>query len=299
MAKFFDHITGFIVDDNNAGTSQDTIIILQKSATPKLQIGSDTNYGHLITSNEDGKGKSQSIFGETFLKCDSNHSINLTNSNIEIKGDANSTLTLGNKNILTNGLEITGSLKANSGLIVENGLTVTGSTKFNSGITVDNGAIINSGATINSSLTVNGTTTLNDGATINGRGLTVAGPLYANNNALSMINSNLTIEKQVSAQNFLARSDIRLKENIKEFNKGLDILDKIEVKSYNWKDDKEKQLNVGCIAQQLQEILPDELKDFYIQKDNNNYLVVNESKLIYLLINAVKDLQNEIKKLQK
>ena len=96
------------------------------------------------------------------------------------------------------------------------------------------------------------------------------------------------------AKTFYARSDKRLKDNIKDCNYGLDIIQKIAVKEYNFKG--EEETAIGCIAQELNEILPEELKDSIVAK--GEYLAINDSKLIYFLINAVKELKQEIETLK-
>ena len=91
------------------------------------------------------------------------------------------------------------------------------------------------------------------------------------------------------ATNIYAASDRRLKENIQNITiNSVEILDKIKIREYNFINDETKQKNIGIIAQELREILPEDLINFYIQgkETENEHLSVNDSKLIYLLIDA-------------
>ena len=90
----------------------------------------------------------------------------------------------------------------------------------------------------------------------------------------------------VTAQTFLGISDIRLKENIQDYKCSKSILD-LPIKKFDYIDGSKN--NIGCIAQDLQEICPE-----LVVEDNKGYLTINESKLIYLLIQEVKDLKAKV-----
>lgn len=106
-------------------------------------------------------------------------------------------------------------------------------------------------------------------------------------------------------------SDRRLKKNIRPINAALDKVNKIsgvvyqfnEVAKQNGFDNVDQQ--VGVIAQEIQEVLPEAVKfaPFDQTHDNRsisgeNYLTVQYEKLIPLLIEAVKELSAEIDKLK-
>lgn len=106
-------------------------------------------------------------------------------------------------------------------------------------------------------------------------------------------------------------SDQRLKKNIRPINEALDKINKIsgvvyqfnEVAKQNGFDNADQQ--VGVIAQEIQEVLPEAVKfaPFDRTHDNRsisgeNYLTVQYEKLIPLLIEAVKELSLEIDKLK-
>ena len=99
--------------------------------------------------------------------------------------------------------------------------------------------------------------------------------------------------------NFYATSDERLKENIELSNLDfMDILNKFKIKEYNFKDDTNKQKNVGIIAQDLLKIIPEDLQKFYLTQDSKGFYSVNDSKLVYLLIGALQQEHNTILKLE-
>lgn len=97
---------------------------------------------------------------------------------------------------------------------------------------------------------------------------------------------NLSTTGNITAKVFYATSDKRLKENIVDYKPEKSILD-IPVKEYNFIGDDKK--HVGFIAQDLQEVFPE-----LVTKGTNGYLAIEESKLIYLLIDEVKKLKEKV-----
>lgn len=94
-----------------------------------------------------------------------------------------------------------------------------------------------------------------------------------------------------TAQTFNAVSDRRLKENIKDYKCKKSILD-LPIKEFDYK--KTGTHAIGCIAQDLQEICPE-----IVNIDKDGYLSIQESKLVYLLLQEVKQLKAEIDKLKE
>ena len=103
--------------------------------------------------------------------------------------------------------------------------------------------------------------------------------------------ATVTASGGIKANDFYARSDKRLKENIKDFNYDRSILD-LPIKTFDFKDGAKNQ--IGCIAQDLQQIYPE-----LVTEDNNGYLAIQENKLVYLLLEEVKQLKQEIAELKK
>ena len=108
----------------------------------------------------------------------------------------------------------------------------------------------------------------------------------ANYNTSVKLNGN----GQLTASSFYATSDKRKKENIKEFIPQKSILD-LPVVEFDFKDSGAHQ--IGCIAQDLQEICPE-----IVSADESGYLSINESKIVYLLLDEVKKLRKEVNELR-
>ena len=104
-------------------------------------------------------------------------------------------------------------------------------------------------------------------------------------------NNTLTCEQQIKATSFYATSDERLKENIVNYVPENSILD-LPVKEFDFKSDGSH--HIGCIAQDLQKICPE-----LVQEDKDGYLSIEESKLVYLLLNEVKLLKAEVEELKE
>lgn len=97
---------------------------------------------------------------------------------------------------------------------------------------------------------------------------------------------------KVSAATFVAKSDKRLKENITKYECEKSILD-LPVYEYNFISDENKKIHIGCLAQDLQEICPE-----IVQEGSDGYLSINESKIVYLLLEEVKKLREEVDELK-
>lgn len=129
--------------------------------------------------------------------------------------------------------------------------------------------------------------TLNQVMTLNGSGaLNVSnlgtGLLYTNGGTLTSTNP----------------SDGRLKNNITDLGYGLSDILKLRPVSYNWKDDKINQgKQFGFIAQEVQEVMPELVKEF--KTEEGNRLGLDKEGIYAALVNAIKEQQAQIKELQK
>jgi Chaperone of endosialidase/Head domain of trimeric autotransporter adhesin len=96
-----------------------------------------------------------------------------------------------------------------------------------------------------------------------------------------------------------ASSDARLKQNVSPYNDGLKQLLKIKPVNYQYNNlsgyNTQKQY-IGVIAQELREVAPYMVGTF--TKNNIEYLNVDNSAMTYMLINAVKEQQNQIEELK-
>lgn len=101
---------------------------------------------------------------------------------------------------------------------------------------------------------------------------------------------------------FYGTSDRRLKENIKDLDLNcLDLVNNINLREFSWKSDKEHKPTVGAIAQELKQVLPEKYVHEFIggKETDDEYLSINDSKLVYLLIGAIQEQQKEIEQLKK
>lgn len=108
-------------------------------------------------------------------------------------------------------------------------------------------------------------------------------------------------------------SDRRLKENIKNIPNAIDKVKSINGVTFDWKDDLEE-INytrlrihdVGVIAQEIQDVLPEAVRPAPFDTDEegnsrsgDNYLTVQYEKIVPLLIEAIKEQQQQIEELKQ
>lgn len=103
---------------------------------------------------------------------------------------------------------------------------------------------------------------------------------------------NLNGDGSIIASSFGTSSDLRLKQNIKSYQCKKSILD-LDVKEFEYINDKDHKKHIGAIAQEVQDICPE-----IVNKGLDGYLSIEENKLVYLLLNEVKELKKEIKNLK-
>ena len=117
----------------------------------------------------------------------------------------------------------------------------------------------------------------------------------ARSDALTLDNiGNLDIKGDLTA---FSTSDIRLKTNVTKIKDPLDKLGKINGYMYDWienGDTPHKGRDVGVIAQEIEEILP----ELTITRDNG-YKAVKYDKIVALLIECIKEQQKQIDALKQ
>jgi hypothetical protein len=110
-----------------------------------------------------------------------------------------------------------------------------------------------------------------------------------------------------NSANWSTVSDERIKKNITDNNIGLEAINKIQVRNFEYRTEdeivdfknpksavvKQKGIQLGVIAQEIEEIFPDVVKT-----EDTGVKTVNPDNLIWYLINAVQELSAEIKKLK-
>jgi len=88
-------------------------------------------------------------------------------------------------------------------------------------------------------------------------------------------------------------SDSRLKDDITDLQYGLNEILQLRPVSYNWKDDKINQgKQFGFIAQEVQEVMPELVKEF--ETEEGNRLGLDKEGIYAALVNAIKELKAEI-----
>ena len=104
--------------------------------------------------------------------------------------------------------------------------------------------------------------------------------------------NNITGINRITATQFNATSDIRKKTAIQDYKCNKSILD-LPIKEFEFIGDETHTKHIGCIAQDLQEICPE-----IVHEDKEGYLSIEETKLVYLLLQEVKELKKELKVLK-
>lgn len=119
---------------------------------------------------------------------------------------------------------------------------------------------------------------------------TISGSLTIGN--INFTENNITGITKIQAKTFDAISDVRKKTAIQDYICKKSILD-LPIKEFEFIDDETHTKNIGCIAQDLQEICPE-----IVHEDADGYLSIEETKLVYLLLQEVKELKKELKTLK-
>ena len=106
-----------------------------------------------------------------------------------------------------------------------------------------------------------------------------------------MFNGDTTVSNDLTVSgDVVISSDARLKSNIVSLGSTLSKLLQIDGKSYEMKG-KQK---IGVLAQEIQEVFPE-----LVSEDDNEMLAVNYQGLVPVLINALKEQQDEINRLKE
>jgi hypothetical protein len=100
----------------------------------------------------------------------------------------------------------------------------------------------------------------------------------------------------VIAQSTTISSDRRLKENIEVIPNALDKVQALDGVSFDWKKTGEK--SAGVIAQEVQKVLPEAVKEVTPVGGGDSHLTVNYHALTSILIESIKELKAEIEQLK-
>ena len=100
----------------------------------------------------------------------------------------------------------------------------------------------------------------------------------------------------IIAQSTTISSDIRLKENIQVVPDALDKVESLRGVTFDWKRDGTP--SAGVIAQEVQGVLPEAVKEVTPVKGGDSHLSVNYHALTSILIEAIKELKAEVEELK-
>ena len=139
-------------------------------------------------------------------------------------------------------------------------------------------SLTTSGATTAGSLTVD--SVVIDGTTIGHS---------SDSDLMTLASGSLTVAGDVTIS-----SDARLKSNIVALGPTLISLLQLEAKSYTMKNDVEQKQKIGLLAQEVQKVFP-----ALVSEDENGMLAVNYQALVPVLINALKEQENNYNELEK
>lgn len=107
----------------------------------------------------------------------------------------------------------------------------------------------------------------------------------------------------VAAGNVTAYSDPKLKENFERVENPLDILDKLDGGTFNWKSGivhtecKAGKRDYGILADQVEAVMPEIVTDS-IEIEGDTYKTVAYEKLVPVLIEAIKELRARVEELE-
>ena len=124
------------------------------------------------------------------------------------------------------------------------------------------------------------------------------GTIYDMNNNAFYLDMNNTGDSLKVAGDIVAyvSSDKRYKDNVINISSPLDKLSKINGVSFTWNEKSHKKTgkkDIGVIAQEIEKVLPE-----IVETRDNGYKAVDYPKLTALLIEAVKELSDKVKKLE-
>jgi len=166
--------------------------------------------------------------------------------------------------------------------------------KANSGVTFTASITGSAGSVANTGIIGAVGPTITDDTTNSGaRYVTFTTQTSGTQTIANVSSSKLTFEPStgtLSATVMTSTSDENLKENIVEISNALNTVMRLKGVEYNWKDTGEK--GMGLIAQDVEKIIP------YLISENENGKSVMYQNMIGLLVQAIKELKQEIDRLK-
>lgn len=95
-------------------------------------------------------------------------------------------------------------------------------------------------------------------------------------------------------------SDVRVKENIRPYERGLDAIDKIEVVRYKFNEnvDPSQREQIGIVAQAIEKIIPEAVSETDMH-DIEDFKMVDHMPIMYTMLNAIKELKQQVADLKQ
>lgn len=287
------------------------------SITTRSTAGSGATVKNLPLSNSE---IDNNFLNLNSFKVETTDAVSTNTANAVVRRD-------GTGGFLSGSIGITGTLTASGAATLSSTLAVTGNTTLTADLAVNGGDLTTTATTFNllnataTTLNVGGAaTTIALGAataalTFNGTSLTAS---IANTQVKSLgvgvAGSDTSGEIRASGNISSNYSDERLKENIEVIQNALEKVCSLRGVTYNANQlaesfgytNKEKQ--VGVLAGEVEKVLPEVVKpapfdimlfeSAEISRSGENYKTVQYEKLVPLLIEAIKELNKEIKELK-
>lgn len=188
-----------------------------------------------------------------------------------------------------------------TGSVTHPTLTSSGSTLLVSSDTIFNSTAVSSvkmlgGLTIDKTITVNSTgdkSIYTKGSVSIDKNLDVKGNMT--------VTGNMAATGSCTALYFNATSDRRAKENIKPANySALDLIKKLPIYNYNYKQQPHEHMT-GILAQDLLIAQPSDLdlvSNINASGENGDFMSIKNDKLIFILMKAIQEQQEEIENLK-
>ena len=110
-------------------------------------------------------------------------------------------------------------------------------------------------------------------------------------------NANVVSAYSITADDLIETSDKRLKDNIENVDEDCsEIVKKVEVKTYNMKNDDKKKSHIGFVAQDVKEILPKKFEA--VVNDDGERMGINYGKMSAILWKCCQEQQSKIEHLE-
>lgn len=143
----------------------------------------------------------------------------------------------------------------------------------------------------------------NGNATINNTGYELRFSTYSGSALVERMriesDGDVHCDADVIAFSSTIGSDRRLKKNIADIKYGLNDVLKLRGVEFDWnRKDYDKKHDVGFIAQEVREVIPELVKRVNGLNNKDSFLTVDYAKLVPVLVESIKELKQEIKDLK-